>query len=190
MLEGNRASFEFWHRGCSFSIFEWTSDKNIWSCQPKSEEAWQWWLQGDLQRDNTKVWELWRENWEDVCGPDWWEQNEDVWLIWHVQPHIHIPRSRWKDARQVWKLLFTHDPGSRHSVHVRMLAILGSEITKGPGGAAEVFFFCLPYVFPASVSTFSKLLKPYQEHCICHFNWFGCVLVQTITVRNRPGVIS
>ena len=85
--------------------------------------------------------------------------------------------------------IITDDPCStRHDVHVRMLAILASEITKGPGGAAEVFLLlpsnCFSYVcFKSQHLKTLDILMTYKEHCICDFNWFGCVLAQSITVR-------
>ena len=49
--------------------------------------------------------------------------------------------------------IITHDLCStRHDVHIRMLALFSEEITKGPGGAAEVFLFCLRIVSPMSAS--------------------------------------
>ena len=97
-------------------------------------------------------------------------------------------------------MFFNNDGFDRHNVHLRMLAILGSDINKGESptmALTEVVFnfvvallMFLLFLFSFVVFLSSIFPNPemrhilFKEHCICDFDWFGCIFVMGVEVFN------
>ena len=92
--EGDGANCEFSQGHCSVEVFEGAAEQGIQSGQPKPEESRQWWVQGEVQRDNTTTGELRREDQENLCGPTGREQDKEVRPLKHFQSHFHLPGGR------------------------------------------------------------------------------------------------
>ena len=100
-VEGDRANCGISQGKWNVYVFKKPADLGIQTGKRKTEDAWQWRLQGEVQRENTKTGELWRENQENLQGQAGREQDQEIQAEQHFRPQLHIPRGCAKYARQV-----------------------------------------------------------------------------------------